>query len=172
MSVLESERLVLRPVGEGDRENFLALWGDPEVMRHVGDGRPRTPELTTERLARAVRHWQEHGFGVWALRDRAGGGFVGGCGLGYFHALPDAEVGYVLAKAYWGRGLATEAVVRVLRHAFEAIRLPRVVGLTRPGNVASQRVMLKAGMALQGPYQYDGQEGLLYAVEAPGSRCR
>jgi RimJ/RimL family protein N-acetyltransferase len=167
MSVLETERLVLLPVSEGDREDFLSLWCDPEIMRHVGDGRPRTPEQSAERLTGAVRHWRERGFGVWTLRDRAGGGFVGACGLGYFHGLPDAEVGYIIAKAYWGRGLATEAAVRVLRHAIEAIRLPRVVGLTRAGNVASQRVMLKAGMALQGPCQYDGKEGLLYAIEAP-----
>jgi RimJ/RimL family protein N-acetyltransferase len=56
----------------------------------------------------------------------------------------------------------------MLRYAFEVVRLPRVVGVARVGNVASQKVMLKAGMSLRQPYAFDGHEGLLYAVENPG----
>ena len=56
----------------------------------------------------------------------------------------------------------------LLQYAFEVLRLPRVVGVARVGNVASQKVMLKAGMSLRQPYTFDGHEGLLYAVENPG----
>jgi RimJ/RimL family protein N-acetyltransferase len=87
--------------------------------------------------------------------------------IGYWHGLADAELAYSLANECWGRGLATEAVRAVLRHAFEAVGLPRVVGVATVENVASQRVMLKAGMALQGPYEFDGRQEVLYAIEGP-----
>jgi RimJ/RimL family protein N-acetyltransferase len=166
MSVLETERLVLRPIREGDADDLFALWSDPEVMRFIGDGKPRTREDTEVRLRRALLHWREHGFGLWALLDKAGG-FVGGCGVGYFHELPDAELGYALARSHWGRGLASEAVAVVLRHAFEVLDLPRVVGVAQAGNDASQSVLLKAGMALRQAYQYEGKEALMYAIENP-----
>jgi RimJ/RimL family protein N-acetyltransferase len=81
--------------------------------------------------------------------------------------MGDAELSYTLARNYRGRGLATEAVRRVLRHAFEVLRLPRVMGVTQTGNVASQRVMIRAGLTLRGPFHYDGKEALLYALENP-----
>ena len=164
--MLESERLLLRPLGEGDLEDLFALHSDPEVLR-VGGGKPRTCAETAEKLQRIAAHWQQHGFGIWALLDKADGLFAGWCGIGYFHGLPDAELGYALAPRCWGRGLATEAVLRVLRHAFEVLDLPRVVGVARVCNVASQRVLLKAGLTLRQPFRYDVHDALLFAVENP-----
>src|SRR5262249_33897402 len=105
---------------------------------------------------------------MWAMLGRADGRFVGWCGIGYWHEMPDVELGYTVAPRCWGRGLATEAVRCVLRYAFGVVRLPRVVGVARVGNVASQNEMLKAGMSPRRPYAFDGHEGLLYAVENPG----
>ena len=167
MSVLETERLLLRPIREDDADALFALWSDPEVMRFIGDGKPRTREDSGERLRRALRHWREHGFGLWALLDKDKGCFMGGCGVGYFREMPDAELGYALARSHWGRGLASEAVTQVLRHAFEVLDLPRVIGVVQVGNVASQHILLKAGMTLQQAYQSEGKEALLYAVENP-----
>ena len=80
---------------------------------------------------------------------------MGRCGVGYFHG----RLGYAaLMRSHWGRGLASEAVRRVLRHAFEVLQLPRVIGVAQTGNVASQNVMVKAGMTLRQAYQYEGKE--------------
>src|SRR5579884_2128872 len=146
MCLLETERLLLRPFREEDLDDLCALFADPEVMRYLGGGKPRTREETRERLARVLAHWREHRFGVWALFDRAGGEFVGRCGIGYLHGQGAAELTYALARRHWGRGLATEAVGRVLRYALEELGLPRVVGVALADNRASQRVMLRAGM--------------------------
>jgi ribosomal-protein-alanine N-acetyltransferase len=167
MSVLESERLLLRPLGEGDLEDLFALHSDPEVMRFIGGGKPRTRAETAEKLRNIAAHWHQHSFGIWALLDKADGLFAGWCGVGYFHGLPDAELGYALAPRCWGRGLATEAVLRVLRHSFDVLHLPRVVGVARGSNVASQRVLLKAGLTLRQPFRYDDQDALLFAVDNP-----
>jgi ribosomal-protein-alanine N-acetyltransferase len=167
--MVETERLILRPVQNDDAEDLFALWSDPEVMRFIGNGKPRTRAETEERLRRAVRHWQEHGFGLWALHDRATGSFVGGCGVGYFHGLADVELGYALARPYWGRGLASEAVARVLRYAFDALRLPRLVALVRAENEASLAVLRKAGMVCKEPHECEGKTFLLYTIE--NGRC-
>jgi ribosomal-protein-alanine N-acetyltransferase len=160
-----TERLVLRPIQNDDAEELFALWSDPEVMRFIGDGKPRTRAQSEERLRRAVRHWQEHGFGLWALHDRATGSFVGGCGVGYFNGLADVELGYALARPYWGRGLASEAVARVVRYAFDVLELPRLVALVRSENVASLAILRKAGMLCNGPHESEGKEFLIYAIE-------
>jgi ribosomal-protein-alanine N-acetyltransferase len=167
MCTLETERLLLRPVCQDDLDDLFALRSDPQVLQFLGQGKPWTREETAEKLRRLARHWDEHGFGTWAMLDRADGRFVGWCGIGYWHDPPDIELGYTVAPRCWGRGLATEAVGCVLRYAFEVPRLPRVVGVARVGNVASQKVMLKAGMSLRQPYAFDVHEGLLYAVENP-----
>src|SRR5262249_3544647 len=91
----------------------------------------------------------------------------GWCGIGYWHGLPDLELGYTVASRCWGRGLATEAVGCLLRYAFEVLRLPRVVGAARVGNVASRRVMLKWGWSLRRPHGCVGPAGLLSHVEHP-----
>lgn len=148
--MVETQRLVLRPIQDDDAEDLCPLWGDPEVMRFIGDSRPRTRAEAEERLRRAVRHWQEHGFGLWALHDKATGSFVGGCGVGYFNGLADVEVGYALARPYWGSGLASEAVARVLRHAFDVLQLSRLVALVRAENVASLRSCARRGWSARG----------------------
>ena len=163
---LKTERLLFRPFRESDLDDLAALYGDPEVMLFLGDGSPRDREQTKERLDRMLGHWREHGFGIWALFAR-GGGFVGRCGVAYQHH-PDAELAYTLARASWGRGLATEAAGAALRYAFEVVRLPRVVAFARVENVGSRRVLEKVGMSLVGEHAYGGFAAVLYAMDRPG----
>jgi ribosomal-protein-alanine N-acetyltransferase len=165
MPVLETERLVLRPLCEADLDALATLRADPQVARYLGQ--PRTRDEMAERLGKIVDHWQRHGFGIFALLEKGSGRFVGYCGVAYLHDLTDAEVTYGLASPFWGQGLATEALTRCLQNAFEVIGLPRVVGVAAVENTASQSVMVKAGMTLQGPYEYDAKKGLLFTLDSP-----
>jgi ribosomal-protein-alanine N-acetyltransferase len=137
--VLETDRLVLRPLHEGDLDELFAISNE-------ATGMPRAWEETRGRLLRAVGHCEQYGFGLWALIDREDGGFIGWCGVAYLHGRGDPELSYALARRYWGQGLATEAVRRALQYAFDVAGLPRVVGVARAENLASQRVMLRAGL--------------------------
>jgi RimJ/RimL family protein N-acetyltransferase len=166
MLELETERLILRPLGGDDLDDLAALQANAEVVRHLG-GRLRTRGEMAERLEKILDHWRRHGFGIFALLEKASGRFVGYCGVAYLHGLADAEVTYGLASPFWGHGLATEALKCCLQYAFEEVGLPRVVGVAVVENVASQRVMEKAGMALQGPYEYDSKQGVLFAIDNP-----
>jgi len=162
--LLETDRLRLRPVAADDVDHFAALYADPDVMRFIGLRGPLTRDQARERLDFMLGHWQRHGFGMWTLWLRAGGEFVGRCGMRYLEESPEVELGYTLAKRFWGRGLATEASRAVVRYAFDAIRLRRLVAVADPANVASVNVMKKIGMTFERLGRFYGTECVLFAM--------
>src|SRR5262245_35793477 len=81
MDVLHTPRLTLRPLCAADEDDLAALFSDPEVMRYISNGRPRTREQTHERLARMLDYAQRHGIGMWSMRLKPEGTFVGRCGI-------------------------------------------------------------------------------------------
>jgi RimJ/RimL family protein N-acetyltransferase len=146
-----TERLLLRPWQPADRDLFAAVNADPEVMRYVGEGRPLTRAQSDELLDAIQAHWERHGFGLWcaALDDDPDGciGFVGLAIPSFLPAvLPAVEVGWRLARAAWGRGLATEGARASLDHAFGALGLESVISVIDPDNRRSIRVAEKLGM--------------------------
>jgi ribosomal-protein-alanine N-acetyltransferase len=163
-TLLETERLLMRPVSDDDLEDVVALYGDPDVMRYIGVRGALTREQTWERVAFMVDHWRRHGFGMWALRLKDGGAFVGRCGLRYMDNSTEIELGYTLARAYWGRGLATEASRAVVRYFFRVLKLPRLVAIADPANTASVNVMKKLGMVFERVGHFYGSDCVLYAL--------
>ena len=147
MTQLTTPRLVLRPWATGDLDDLYAMDGDDRVMQYIGTGMTgRTREQCAVGLERIFARAQAMpGFGLLhaSLHD---GGFVGGCGVFQLEGTGDVEISYRLPHARWGRGFATEMARAVLAHGFDALGLPRIVGLTFPQNVASQRVLEKIGM--------------------------
>ena len=101
-------------------------------------------------IERIQNHFEEHGFGLWALEVPGKASFVGFCGLTVtrFNAAftPCVEVGWRLAFEHWGQGYATEAATAVLAHAFDTLVLPEVVSFTSVANLRSQAVMDRLGM--------------------------
>lgn len=127
---LETPRLRLRPVVEGDRDDLVALERDPEVMRFLsGDFlKPRGGEP-----------------GVWAARTKASNDFVGWFGL-YDRGDGTGDLGYRLARAMWGSGYGSEGARRVVDFGFSELGLARIVADTMAVNLASRRVMERAGL--------------------------
>jgi ribosomal-protein-alanine N-acetyltransferase len=161
---LETERLRLRPVVADDLDHFAALYRDPDVMRFIGTRGPLTREQTRERLDFMLDHWRQHGFGMWSLWRKADGAFVGRCGMRYLEESPEVELGYTLARPFWGQGFATEASRAVVRYAFDVLKLDRLVAVADPANTASVNVMKKIGMAFERTGQFYGSECVLYAM--------
>jgi RimJ/RimL family protein N-acetyltransferase len=149
---LETERLVLRRFTEADVEILVELDSDPEVMRYLTGGTP-TPRAVIE--DDILPHWlryYEHsdGLGFWAAIEKTTGDF-----LGWFHFRPPAgagpgevELGYRLRRAAWGQGYGTEGSRALIRKGFTELGVRRVVASTYQDNLASRRVMEKAGMRL------------------------
>jgi ribosomal-protein-alanine N-acetyltransferase len=146
---IETERLRLRPFTMDDLEALHAcIYSSEAVMEYLPGGAGRPISRTEEVLAFFADHWQRHGFGCFAVEDKASGELIGQCGL---NLVPDTrrrevEIAFALAEAHWGRGLATEAARAVLCWAFDEIRLDEVIGLAARDNSAGQRVLEKLGM--------------------------
>ncbi len=146
MHTIETGRWYLRPFTSDDLDAFASMNADADVMRYIGDGKPQTRAQTEMRLNAILDHWDQHGFGLCAVVDRATRAFIGFCGLQYLDNTSEIEIGYRLAKRSWGFGFATEAARASLKHGFEELGLDRIVAVVHPENVASQWVVQKIGL--------------------------
>jgi RimJ/RimL family protein N-acetyltransferase len=150
--VVETERLRLRPWRAADDLPALAaLNADAEVMRWVAPNRPLRADESAALLERIEDHWRAHGYGLWAVEPRAdSAGCIGFAGLAVPSFLPEVlpavEVGWRLDRAWWGRGLATEAAAASIAYGFETLGLRSVVSIIDAGNERSLRVAEKLGM--------------------------
>lgn len=147
-----TERMILTRIRPQDAEDLFALHRDPRVARTMSaSGRPPTDAAMAQSLSSMLRHWEQHGFGVWLLRDRTTGSAVGRGGLQ--HTIVDGrdevEVGWTIVPERWREGLATEMAHAAVRAAFEDLKLPEIVAFTLPANVASRRVMEKSGFTFE-----------------------
>jgi RimJ/RimL family protein N-acetyltransferase len=147
-SELTTPRLRLRRWRESDLEAFAELNGDPRVMENFPKLLPRDE---SDALARRIEaHFEQHGYGLWAVEVAGAAPFIGFTGLSIpaFEApfTPCVEIGWRLAWPFWGKGYASEAASAALRFAFEELGLAEVVSFTVPANTRSRRVMQRIGM--------------------------
>jgi RimJ/RimL family protein N-acetyltransferase len=147
-TTFETERLLLRPWRESDRAPFAAMNADAEVMRYFAA--PLTEAASNALIDWNLEHFARHGFGLYAAEVLDKGDFAGFIGLTVPSFIaeftPCVEIGWRLARRFWGRGLATEGAREVLRYALGDGGLPEVVSFTTESNAASRRVMEKLGM--------------------------
>jgi ribosomal-protein-alanine N-acetyltransferase len=164
MPEIETARLRLRMFTSDDLDDLARLFSDVEVMTYLGveAGKTMARDETAEVLDSIINGWRKRSFGRWAVIHKEIDQFIGLCGLKMLEGEP--ELIYVLEKAYWGQGLATEAARATLRYAFEEAKLERIVAVTRRDNVASQRVMKSIGMKFEREGRYYDVEGLGYAI--------
>ena len=167
-TVFMSPRLRCRHWVADDRATLLAVYGDAEAMRYVGDGTRIAEDEVDRWFGVTARNYARRGYGMFALEDRATGQVVGFAGLVHPDEQPEAEVKYALARAWWGRGLATEAVRHLLEIAGSRYGLSDVIATVAPGHGASQRVLAKAGLTRRADHvQDDGTRTLVYGTALP-----
>jgi [ribosomal protein S5]-alanine N-acetyltransferase len=148
---LETERLVLRKMTLGDAAAVFAYASDPEVTRYVLWETHRSVEDSRAFLELTERKYEGGGEPDWGMVYKGDGRFVGTCGfVGWSREHARAEMGYVLNRRYRGRGLVPEAVRAMIAFGFEKMDLNRVEARCVAENIASARVMEKAGMTYEG----------------------
>ncbi len=141
-----SKRLRARRLAPGDLADMLAVYGDADVVRWVGDGAVLDEAACRRWLDVTADNYDKRGYGMAALESREGGKVVGFCGLVHPGGQEQVEIKYALRRDCWGRGLATEAVTAMLAYGEQVLQLKRVIATTAPENEASHRVLLKVGM--------------------------
>jgi RimJ/RimL family protein N-acetyltransferase len=157
---LSTELVVLRPMQFADagplHETVMA---DAEVMRYIGSGRTSTREEAQQFVARCIGQYPHSEFGWYAVTPNSDGPLAAEipefCGVACLKPFAgdlrkafgeQVEVGYWLAKAAWGRGVATSAASALVRWGFEALQVPEIAGVAHALNLASKRVLQKAGL--------------------------
>ena len=170
--ILETERLILRQFHISDAEAMEHVFGDPEVMRYGRGVQSQT--WVHDWLRNCLEDNHRLGFGAWAVVKPANSTLIGYAGLFHFPELdgrPEIEVGYRLARSYWGQGFASEAVLAVRDHAFGGLCLPRLVALIDPHNIASLRVAEKVGMHYEKKVMLEGYTypDHLYSLQNPAN---
>jgi len=166
MIIAEAPSLFLRQFHIADLDAIAEVFGDPEVMR-FGPG-PQSRDWVQKWL-RGCREecYQKWGFGLWAVVRKSDRRVIGYCGLTRFDDLggqPEIEIGYRLARAAWGRGLATEAARAARDYAFDVLTLPRLVAIIDPRNLASIRVAEKCGLRYEKDVIFRENERALYVI--------
>ena len=148
LSMLETKRLVLRNYEERDRQAFIRMNRDPQVMEFFPA--PWSEEESNAVFDKLLNLIHERGWGLWALEEKSSGNFIGWTGLHVpsFEApfMPAVEIGWRILPEYWNKGFATEAAEKALWFAHHILKLPEIVSFTAVGNVKSQRIMEKIGM--------------------------
>jgi RimJ/RimL family protein N-acetyltransferase len=164
MTMLATERLILRMFRESDFDSYAAMCADIEVMRYLGDGKPLTRSDAWRSMAFIIGHWQLRGYGLWAVEERTSGQLIGRIGCYYPDGWPGFEIGWALRREAWGFGFAAEGARAALRFAFEELGEPHVISLIRQGNERSIRVAERLGETLEGRTQVNGYEALVYGI--------
>jgi len=164
-ATLQTSRIRLAPLSDEHLEHEIELDSDPEVMRYLGDGRPRTrEEVETLHRGRLAAATHVPGLGFWA-------GFVNEEFVGWWILEPperadqgpvdgQAELGYRLLRRHWRKGLASEGARELIRHGFEDLGLTRVFAETMAVNAASRATMAAVGMQHVRTFHMEWEEPL------------
>ena len=162
--ILETNRLILRPLTEEDFDAWTAVLGDPEVMYAYEHG--FSPEEVRQWIERQQERYAKDGFGLWALIEKTSGQLIGDCGITLqdWNGREVPEIGYHLRRDRWRQGFAAEAAAACREYAFRSLGMAEVFSIIRDSNLPSQRVALRCGMSLRGSFvkHYYGMDMLHY----------
>jgi RimJ/RimL family protein N-acetyltransferase len=145
----DTERLSFAEMTIDDLDDMAALLGDADVMRYYP--RPKTREEALSWIRWNEGLYQQEGFGLWVVRLRATGEFVGDCGLTLqdVEGAAEVEVGYHVRVEMQGRGYATEAAAACREHGRQVLGLSRLIAIIDPDNKPSQQVAEKIGLRFE-----------------------
>jgi len=151
LPILETERLILRKVTKEDIEDMNLYGSDEEVSKYVTWNTQETIADTKGFVEFVLNKYENKQVSPWGIEYKENGKFIGTIDFVWWqpnHKI--AEIGYVISKDYWGKGLTTEVAKELVKFGFEEMDLVRVQARCDVENIASARVMEKAGMTLEG----------------------
>lgn len=144
--VLETQRLALREMTQGDFLSLCKILQDDDVM-YAYDGAFNLEEVQAW-IDKQFKRYKEYGFGMWAVVLKETGKMIGQCGLSMqdYNNSKIMEVGYLFQKEYWHNGYASEAAIACKEYAFDKLNATEVYSIIRDTNTASQNVAIRNGM--------------------------
>lgn len=159
---ITTSRLVLRAFVQRDLDEYAAIIGDPEVTKHLGDGKALSRNEAWRQMAMILGHWTLLGYGLWAVEERATGALIGRIGCQQPEGFPGFEIAYTLGRAFWRRGYAREGAGAALAYAREVLGRTTIISVIRPANAGSIRVAQSLGATLDGEIEFFGGPASIY----------
>ncbi|MGE3274167.1 MAG: GNAT family N-acetyltransferase [Vicinamibacterales bacterium] len=164
MAEIQTPRLRLRPPEAADVQPMVEIHRDPDVMRHLAPGGPDEVATAWRNVALMIGHWHMRGYGPWIITARDSGDILGRAGLWNAEGGPGLELGWMVRRSMWGRGIATEAARAARDWAWQHLDSNHIVGIIHATNVASVRIAEKLGARLEDRKAVDGAEVLTYGL--------
>ena len=168
MSVVETERLMLREITTNDAEFLLQLLNEPSFIENIGDRNVRTiDDAGRYALNGPIASYKQHGFGLYLVVLKQTAVPIGICGLVKRDSLPNADIGYAFLPAYWRQGYALEATTAIKQHALAELGHQRLLAIVNPENAGSIRLLEKLGLKFERMVRMsdDAPEICLYSSE-------
>lgn len=167
--MIETKNLILRPINQLDVGRLHEIYSNPVVMKYIYDGSVFTKEKSEVRVSECLLHWEKNGFGLFVMIEKMTKKIAGYCVLRYFtDDHPDLngkiEIGYILDEPFWGKGYATEAVIACIQFGFDQCNFNQILATILPENIASQKVVKKAGMIYIGDLETHGLVHQIYEI--------
>ena len=169
MTVLETERLILRHFNPNDAPFILALLNEPSFLRYIGDKKIRTLDDARQYIVNGpAASYDQHGFGLYQVELKDSHTPIGMCGLLKREELPQPDIGFAFLPDFWHQGFAFEAADAVLTDARERLQLNRILAIVNPDNEASIRLLQKLGLSFEANVKLaaDRDEVKLFATGA------
>ena len=173
MTVLETERLILRHFNPHDAPFILALLNEPSFLRYIGDKKVRTLEDARQYILNGpAASYERHGFGLYQVELKDSHTPIGMCGLVKREELPQPDIGFAFLPDFWNKGFAFEAAAAVLTDVRERLQLNRILAIVNPDNEASIRLLQKLGLSFEANVKLaaDRDEVKLFATGATPDR--
>ena len=163
---ITTARLTLRPFTPDDLDAMYEILNQEGVLRYFPPADPPTRDRVEGMIRRLLGHWEERGYGLWAVEAEADGALMGRCGLQYLPDTDEVEVDFILGRPFWGQGFATEAARASVRYGFEELGIESIAGIAHVENHGSQRVLEKLGMDRVEQKDFFGMECYRYLVDS------
>lgn len=162
---ITTARLTLRPLAPEDAGALHRIYQVEGVLRYFPSPLPPPLEKVQKFIQDQTQHWEEHGYGNWALVPQDGTQLIGWAGPQFLPETGETEIGYLLARPSWGCGYATETALASLDFIFTNFNFPHIIALVHPENAASRHVLEKCGLRLLDRQTYFGMEMCRYTIE-------
>lgn len=164
---LQTDRLYMRWLTEKDAPLMLAIWNDPDFIRHVGDRGIRNLGETRQAMQEGIlKLYRDQEMGPYGLFLHDSDEAMGICGLFQRENLEHPDIGYALLPAFGGKGYAFEAAQAVCQHARGHMGLEQLLAIVSPGHDRSINLLEKLGMTATDRIRMPGEdeEVVLYGV--------
>lgn len=169
---VETDRLILRELLPQDELGMFELDSDPEVHRFLGNQPIKDIERIREVITFVRQQYVDNGIGRWAMVEKHTNQFIGWTGLKlvkeeFNHHINYYDLGYRLVRKFWGRGYATEGAIASIHYGFETMKLKEIFATTDAQNIASAKVLEKAGFLNIETFNDEGKPHYWFSIKHP-----